>query len=865
MKFALAFLLIVPTFVTASPAATYSMLTVTDRDNPDSGTALLPKRHPDDDPTDPALLKATQSHTLYYEAPSGYGLVHIPAFNHPAVALDRTDFVSSVNCNAAGNLLTVGFTDDKSWGTAYADWNDHSPFFIITHVGGCGSGVAEGARDFHLVSSIRSLRSKRQIVCTISTVDVEQAAHPDHVISFRINTHGAASRAKVLTRSNGYPGNGLERLSKRVSIDEIWGGITTGWETVKTKAVEFTVNVVNIVKANPASLLSPLTILKDALFPSSGAFGFLSSTSEWVKTPFNDAYGYQLVDPANSASKTGNYKNVQFTIAGKVGIWCVECGVKSNNIGIDAAGTMTSTKSLLSGTITGGGDLEAVVALGVEAEAEVEVKSELPPLTIPIPTPITIYIPGFVKIGPTVDLTFGFSLKAGIKGRIYVGATCKWSNIAFVVDVLNPSASSITTDSWIPVCTSKDPISTVTGTATAGPYMKLGLNFGLEALPALTKALTLAAELAVQFSLDFAAAVSSADDCGVKAGDVKFSVEGNVVVYVEGKISILFDPKKDLWKLDPPLKIYNNCKTKRAVLQLDSGLETRQGSDDDAPPSDDTPPPADDTPPPSDDTAPSDSDGSATSTDGTSPPADSDGTMDGTTPDDDTSSPGDQSPPSTDGTSPPADSDGTMDGTAPDDDTSSPGNQSPPSTDGTEPPSDGTPPPADSSTEAADTGSSDEPEHSGDTTPDDGTPVSILWPDMNLTLSIGGGGELSFTEAGSALFLLVDGLIFLSSEENQRIMYADDELASNGVGSAYMTDGSGGELYPERMLAFVMEDEILVVVNLNVTKAYLPIACSSEGQLGLFMGTDESSVDQLKAAQAAEDCVICALSPSASA
>ncbi|KAJ7776311.1 hypothetical protein B0H16DRAFT_1264400, partial [Mycena metata] len=116
-------------------------------------------------------------------------IVHFPAFNHPAVSLERSDFLSSVSCNAAGNTMIINFRDAKSWNIAYHDWKQHPKFIIISYLHGCGQGMGKGARDFHLVSAIRSVPSQNQIICTISTVKLEQAAHPDHNITFHVSKY----------------------------------------------------------------------------------------------------------------------------------------------------------------------------------------------------------------------------------------------------------------------------------------------------------------------------------------------------------------------------------------------------------------------------------------------------------------------------------------------------------------------------------------------------------------------------------------------------------------------------------------------------------------------------------------------------
>ncbi|KAJ7752621.1 hypothetical protein B0H16DRAFT_1269113, partial [Mycena metata] len=116
--------------------------------------------------------------------------VHIPVLHFPVVMLERSNFITSVTCNAAGNTMVVTFKDHKSWQTASNDWVHHRAFFIVSHVAGCGLG-ATGERSFHLVSSVQLFPSAKQIACTTEHVDLEQAAHPDHLIHFQVNKYGA--------------------------------------------------------------------------------------------------------------------------------------------------------------------------------------------------------------------------------------------------------------------------------------------------------------------------------------------------------------------------------------------------------------------------------------------------------------------------------------------------------------------------------------------------------------------------------------------------------------------------------------------------------------------------------------------------
>ncbi|KAJ7046328.1 hypothetical protein C8F04DRAFT_1323223 [Mycena alexandri] len=105
--------------------------------------------------------------------------------------LERSGFIASVTCNAVGNTMMVTLKDNKSWQTASNDWVHHHAFFIVSHVAGCGLG-ASGERSFHLVSSIRLFPSTKQIACTTEHVDLEMAAHPDHLIQFQVNKYSMA-------------------------------------------------------------------------------------------------------------------------------------------------------------------------------------------------------------------------------------------------------------------------------------------------------------------------------------------------------------------------------------------------------------------------------------------------------------------------------------------------------------------------------------------------------------------------------------------------------------------------------------------------------------------------------------------------
>ncbi|KAJ7122158.1 hypothetical protein C8R44DRAFT_981407 [Mycena epipterygia] len=279
MKVAPAVLLIFPAFVTAFPAVT-SIMASEKHNAPSSSTVLFPKRHPDDDPANLANLKATTSATLYYEAPAAHALVHIPVFNQPMVSLERSRFLSSVSCNAAGNMMVITFKDEKSWEVASTDWAQYSNgFLIISHVHGCGEGVDKGERNFHLVSSVRPVPSKKQIICTMTSVEIEQAVHPDHVMAFQISKYDSAPA----TASLGRRGKGRKRPPAKPAKN----AVSEYFENLFDKAGKFAVGVAVRFKNGE----TPTDAVFNELNEQSSAGNYVFDGGfRWGKTPFGPGY-----------------------------------------------------------------------------------------------------------------------------------------------------------------------------------------------------------------------------------------------------------------------------------------------------------------------------------------------------------------------------------------------------------------------------------------------------------------------------------------------------------------------------------------------------------------------------------------------
>ncbi|KAJ7748389.1 hypothetical protein B0H16DRAFT_1420684, partial [Mycena metata] len=150
---------------------------------------LYPQRHPDDNLADLANLKASPSASLYYEGVSAFALLHFPQFKYPAVALERSHFVSATTCSASGNTMTVTFNNPEAWKTAAQDWTQHPEgFVVISYIAGCGHGLSTAERTFHLVTSVRLNEGKLQIICSVSMIPMTDA-HPGHEIKFHMTKY----------------------------------------------------------------------------------------------------------------------------------------------------------------------------------------------------------------------------------------------------------------------------------------------------------------------------------------------------------------------------------------------------------------------------------------------------------------------------------------------------------------------------------------------------------------------------------------------------------------------------------------------------------------------------------------------------
>ncbi|KAJ7776313.1 hypothetical protein B0H16DRAFT_1449748 [Mycena metata] len=121
--------------------------------------------------------------------------------------------------------------------------------------------------------------------------------------------------------------------------------------------------------------------------------------------------------------------------------------------------------------------------------------------------------------------------------------------MSYTLDLFDPFAASLDHGSWTPICTSESS-SVANLTLSLSPYLKFSLAFNLKALDDYTEALGLSAALTAIVSLDLKGAIWTKADpgCSLDAGGIKYTAEIALAFFVEGKISILADPKYELWR-----------------------------------------------------------------------------------------------------------------------------------------------------------------------------------------------------------------------------------------------------------------------------------------------------------------------------
>jgi hypothetical protein len=183
---------------------------------------------------------------------------------------------------------------------------------------------------------------------------------------------------------------------------------------------------------------------------------------------------------------------------------------------------------------------------------------DIPLVDIPIPTPITAFIPGIIFIGPGISFSTGIDYKIALKGEILAGMTCTWSQISATFYLVPPlTRSSFDEDSLSPTCVPEfDAAATLTASIT--PYLKTNIAFNIKALQGLTDKIGGKFGLTVKTGCELAASVSTAKTECKNPGEVKLSAAVTLAVSLDASALGFSAPPFNLWKPDPFL-LGDNC------------------------------------------------------------------------------------------------------------------------------------------------------------------------------------------------------------------------------------------------------------------------------------------------------------------
>ncbi|KAL8669726.1 MAG: hypothetical protein Q9168_005695 [Polycauliona sp. 1 TL-2023] len=148
--------------------------------------ALLPAVHWNHDKSDLQHLVPVDSHKLYYSANGvadptlEHAFGHLEAaMAHPAVILDHTDHIKSVQCR--GHDLEIIFTDHEAFAFAQTAWAKEKDFLLATFTIGCGSSTEQ--RTFWLVDHFVTGRCDTCITAVVEReVPVEEAVHGADIV-----------------------------------------------------------------------------------------------------------------------------------------------------------------------------------------------------------------------------------------------------------------------------------------------------------------------------------------------------------------------------------------------------------------------------------------------------------------------------------------------------------------------------------------------------------------------------------------------------------------------------------------------------------------------------------------------------------
>lgn len=171
-------------------------------------------------------------------------------------------------------------------------------------------------------------------------------------------------------------------------------------------------------------------------------------------------------------------------------------------------------------------------------------------------SPISLWIPGWLAVGPALSFSAGVDLGLKLKGELLAGTICSWPNVSVTFDIGEFKDSFIDTDSFVPSC---KPIFESAGEValTITPFLKAKTGFVLKAIQTLTEAVGVTLGLSLKAGLELGASISTKDDTCKQAGQVKLTATPKVAVALDGTLSVL---STSIPIYEPKLKpLADNC------------------------------------------------------------------------------------------------------------------------------------------------------------------------------------------------------------------------------------------------------------------------------------------------------------------
>jgi hypothetical protein len=228
------------TFLIGSTIATLATASVqpgTARHAP--AIVLKPAVHPSIDRSDLTNLEAKRGVTLHYDSnadpsvDSTMATMSAAISPHPIVQLEQSKYIEQVNCSA--NTTQIAFSNRAAFEKAVQDWQSHNQFVIASYSPQCGSGYADGQRDFAMVNRVVADPSSMTLNADISAVDHQTAIGENTMVTTTFSNYAAPSSGGVSKRTtksetiswNEYPTNSL--------ADPKWG---SGYQLYSSSNVE---------------------------------------------------------------------------------------------------------------------------------------------------------------------------------------------------------------------------------------------------------------------------------------------------------------------------------------------------------------------------------------------------------------------------------------------------------------------------------------------------------------------------------------------------------------------------------------------------------------------------------------------------